>query len=121
MEESYFLYFEELDWAMRARGKFDLAYARDSVIYHKEGASIGSHSDRRKRSVASDQYLSRSRVLFTKRFFPLALPPVIASACLAAAHRLCQGDARRAAVMIFSIWEGLKTPAPKATETEGYR
>ena len=53
-----------------ARGKFDLAYARDSVIYHKEGASIGSHSDRRKRSVASDQYLSRSRVLFTKRFFP---------------------------------------------------
>ena len=28
MEESYFLYFEELDWALRARGKFDLAYAR---------------------------------------------------------------------------------------------
>src|SRR5208337_3321913 len=36
MEESYFLYFEELDWAMRAKAKFNLGYARDSVIYHKE-------------------------------------------------------------------------------------
>ena len=110
MEESYFLYFEELDWAMRARGKFDLAYARDSVIYHKEGASIGSHPDRRKRSAASDQYLSRSRVLFTKRFFPWALPSVLAWTCLAATYRLCRGDGKRAMSMFPSMWEGLTTP-----------
>ena len=65
--------------------------------------------------MASDQYLSRCRVLFTKRFFPLALPPVIASACLAAAHRLCQGDARRAAVMTFRFG-GAKNTRPQGSE-----
>lgn len=107
MDESYFLYFEELDWAMRARGKFDLGYARESVIYHKEGAAIGSHLDRRKRSAASDQYLSRSRVLFTKRYFPWALPSVLVCVCLAAAHRLYLGDSKRARVMLTSMLQGL--------------
>ncbi len=32
MDESYFLYFEELDWAMRALGKFQLGYAKESVV-----------------------------------------------------------------------------------------
>jgi GT2 family glycosyltransferase len=108
MEESYFLYFEEMDWAVRAKGKFQLGYTRESVIYHKEGASIGSNPDRMKRSAASDQYLSRSRVLFTRRFFPWALPSVLVWTCLSAAHRLFHGDRRRAAGMISSMWSGLK-------------
>jgi GT2 family glycosyltransferase len=109
MEESYFLFFEELDWAMRARGKFEMGYARDSVIYHKEGATTGSNPDRVKRSAVSDQYLSRSRVLFTKRFFPWALPSVVAWTCLAAAHRLCRGDRKRATGMISFLWQGLRS------------
>jgi hypothetical protein len=108
MEESYFLYFEELDWAMRAKGTFDLAYARESVIYHKEGAKTGSNSDRGKRSVTADEHLCRSRVLFTRRFFPLALPSVLSSICLAAAYRLLRRDRRRAIGMISSMWEGLR-------------
>jgi GT2 family glycosyltransferase len=108
MEESYFLYFEELDWAMRARGKFDLGYARQSVIYHKEGASTGSNQDRAKRSSASDQFLARSRVMFTKRFFPWALPSVLAWTCLAAAYRFCRGDRDRAVGMISSMRQGLR-------------
>jgi hypothetical protein len=107
MEESYFLYFEELDWAMRAKGKFDLGYARDSVIYHKEGATIGSDRDRSKRSLISDQYLSRSRVLFTKRYFPWALPSVLVCTCLSAIHRLCLGDVQRAKAMLSYMLQGL--------------
>lgn len=104
MEESYFLYFEELDWAMRAAGKFKLGYARESVIYHKEGSSIGSNSDRLKRSLLSDKYLSRNRVLFTKRFLPLALPSVLIWVSLAAAYRLIRGDVERAkAILVWSV------------------
>lgn len=110
MEESYFLYFEELDWAMRAKGKFALGYAGDSVIYHKEGASIGSHPDRLKRSLVSDKYLSRSRVLFTKRFFPWALPFVLASIFLAAAHRFWHGDRERSLAMLSFMMQGLTMP-----------
>lgn len=113
MEESYFLFFEELDWAMRAKGRFSLSCTSDSVIYHKEGASIGSHPDRRKRSMLSDQYLSRSRVLFTKRFFPWALPTVIASICVAAADRLLHGDPERFKAILSYMVQGLVTPVSK--------
>jgi hypothetical protein len=107
MEESYFLYFEELDWAMRAKGKFKLGYASDSVIYHKEGAAIGSHLDRMKRSLISDQYLSRSRVLFTRRFFPSALPSVLAWVTIAAAYRALRGDLVRGMTMLDFMLRGL--------------
>ena len=108
MDESYFLYFEELDWAMRAAGKFKLDYARESVIYHKDGASIGSNTDRTKRSLLSDKYLSRNRVLFTRRFLPWALPSVLAWVCLAAAYRLCRGDMERAKAMFKWALKGLR-------------
>lgn len=108
MEESYFLYFEELDWAMRSKGKFLLGYAPDSIIYHKEGAQTGSNSDRMKRSLLSDRYLSKSRVLFTKRHVPWALPSVLISVVLAAGYRLLRGDAKRARVMLGSMFDGLR-------------
>ena len=113
MEESYFLYFEELDWAMRAKGMFDLGYARQSVIYHKVGATIGSNLDRKKRSLTADKYLSRNRILFTRRFFPTMLPSVLAWTCLAAAHRLCLGDLEHAKTMFSFMLQGLKFPISK--------
>ncbi len=108
MEESYFLYFEEMDWAMRAKGKFKLGYTRDSIIYHKEGACIGSSGDRRKRSLLSERYLTRNRVLFTRRYFPWALPTVIGAICAAGLERICRGDWSRGRTMFAALAEGLK-------------
>jgi hypothetical protein len=108
MEESYFLYFEELDWAMRSKGRFLLGYAEDSIIYHKEGAQAGSSSDRMKRSLLSDRFLSRNRVLFTRRYVPWALPAVLIAVVLAACYRLVRGDPKRARVMLASMFEGLR-------------
>jgi GT2 family glycosyltransferase len=113
MEESYFLYFEEHDWATRAKGKFQLGYSRESVIYHKEGASIGSSRDRAKRSLLSERYASRNKVLFTKRFHPWALPTVILVICIAAAQQLCVGDFRRVRIMLASALEGLFRHIPR--------
>lgn len=111
MEESYFLYFEELDWAMRSKGRFVLGYAPNSIIYHKEGAQAGSNSDRMKRSLLSDRYLSKNRVLFTKRYLPWALPSVLITVVLAAGYRLIRGDPKRAGVMLASMFEGLRDHA----------
>ena len=33
MDESFFLYFEELDWTIRGRAHFSLGYAPDSIVY----------------------------------------------------------------------------------------
>jgi GT2 family glycosyltransferase len=119
MEESYFLYFEELDWAMRARGKFALGYARDSVVYHKEGATIGTNQERRKRSLLSERYLTRNRVLFTRRFAPWALPTVLISVCFAAAERFFTGDPKRARSMLSCMLYGLAGRIPRTqSDTE---
>jgi len=75
MNEEYFLYFEELDWATRGK-KYRLAYARDSIVYHKEGGSTGFSSHWTKRSMAADYWGQRNRLVFTRNFYPLALPVV---------------------------------------------
>jgi len=117
MEESYFLYFEELDWAMRAKGRFLLGYAPASVVYHKEGAQAGSSLDRTKRSLLCEKYLSRNRVLFTRRFVPWALPSVLVTVVLAAAYRLLCGNPKCARVMLAAMFEGLGNHA-RSAETE---
>jgi len=114
MEESYFLYFEEHDWAARSKGIFDLGYAGDSIIYHKEGMSIGSNRNREMRSLLSEKYLSRNRLLFTRRFFPLALPTVMMTVTATAIYWLVRGNADRARVMLSSMFGGLQNIARTA-------
>jgi GT2 family glycosyltransferase len=69
MCEDYFLYFEEIDWALRARGRFSIAYAPRSRVFHKVGGS-----SRRTASRTSLRYLYRNRLLLMSRFYPDALP-----------------------------------------------
>lgn len=75
MEEGYFLYCEEIDWATRGKGRFRLGYAPNSYVFHKEGASIGTAASGG--SALSTYYLFRSRVRFTARFYPELLAPVL--------------------------------------------
>jgi GT2 family glycosyltransferase len=64
MQEDYFLFFEEIDWAIRGRGKFTLAYAPRSHVLHKWAAS--SH-----RAVGfATRFFYRNRIRFTSRFYP---------------------------------------------------
>lgn len=100
--EDYFLYFEEADWAIRAEGRFKLAYAPESIIYHKVGGSIGTSSNPAKMSYISDYYNIRNRLLFTRRFYPAALPSVFLVIVGALLMRLCMGKWDRA-MMIFRL------------------
>jgi GT2 family glycosyltransferase len=104
MSESYFLYFEEIDWAIRAKDQCLLTYAPKSVVYHKEGASVGTAFDRKRRSYASDYYSSRSRMLFTKTHFPIAYPLVACALLAGSLFRLATGN-KSGAKAVFS---GLK-------------
>ena len=69
--EDYFLYYEEMDLAMRAKGKYTMGCALDSVVYHKEGASTGgSDGEKNNKSLIADYYSLRNRIFFMKKFFP---------------------------------------------------
>ena len=74
MDEQYFLYYEEIDWAIRAKAQFKNIYADDAVVYHKEGASIGSASLTTAPSLLSEFYCNSSKILFMKKHYPLNLP-----------------------------------------------
>jgi GT2 family glycosyltransferase len=73
LEESYFLYCEELDWSLRNRGRFRLAWAPESVVYHKEGGSIGTRSLSRPSNLAI-YYQSVNLLRIVARFRPYLLP-----------------------------------------------
>ncbi len=77
MTEDYFLYFEEMDWAARAAGRFRLGWAPRSIVFHKEGASIGTAG--RGGSPLSLYYLFRNRLRFAWRFHRAFMPVVLLS------------------------------------------
>lgn len=73
MEEAYFLYFEEMDWAARNRKRngppFVTAFAHGATVFHKAGAAIGSPNAKAGRSPFSDYWLTRSRLGFIWRHY----------------------------------------------------
>ena len=73
MEEDYFLYYEELDWAIRGKQKgWSQAFSPKCRVYHKMGASIRKEIAARN-SKLSDFYSARNRIVLTKKYFPFAL------------------------------------------------
>lgn len=109
MAEDYFLFFEELDWALRTKATFKLGYCPEAVVYHKEGATIGSSSDTKRTSWLSDFYLFRNRLKFTARFYPYALPSVWFVMLLQALRRGLRGQRDRM-WLILQIMFGRKAP-----------
>jgi GT2 family glycosyltransferase len=77
MSEDYFLYYEEPDWALRAKGKYTLAYAPDSIVYHKVGVSTGMLNKKGLSRDSSIWHEMKSQLRFTRRFFPVTLPVVV--------------------------------------------
>lgn len=103
MDECYFLYYEEIDWAERAKGKFKLGYAPESIVYHKEGRSVGNHPKRY--SNTSLYFMTRSRVKFMRKFFPLALPFVYVRLLLFIMGQCAKGNWQRAIAAIKGLLE----------------
>ena len=103
MEERYFLYFEEVDWATRGRRHFEFVCAGDAVVYHKEGSSIGSSRVRANRSTLSAYFMVRSRLRYTRRFHPWALPTVLAYTLLQVARMYSDGHTEQAKAMVAAV------------------
>ena len=102
MSEDYFLYFEELDWASRAAGRFRLAYAPESIVFHKEGGTIGASAERK--TALADYHFMRNRILFTRKFRPAALPTVYFALGVAALRRARRGEWDRVRMIAGLCW-----------------
>jgi len=100
MNEDYFLYCEEIDWAQRAKGLFKLAFCHQAIVYHKEGASIGTVSKGKSASLISEFYQARNRLYFTKKYFPRYLPIVWFVLLIHALKRFMSGQSNNGMVML---------------------
>ena len=96
MSEDYFLFFEEVDWSYRNKGRYSLLHAPDSLVYHKVGRSIGTSSNPLKRSGLCDYYNLYNRVKFTRRHVQWALPGVYGVMFFSILLRLVLGQWQRA-------------------------
>lgn len=107
MEESYFLYFEEVDWATRAkRLGIMLGYAPKSMVYHKEGSTIGSSVFAKRKSELADYYGIKNRLVMTRRLFFWALPTVYLAMLFTLFKRLLTGQFDRT-WMVLTIMLGI--------------
>jgi GT2 family glycosyltransferase len=97
MDETYFLYFEEIDWATRGKKfQYVLGYACNCNIYHKHGASIGSGENSVAKSYISDFYGTRNKIIFTRKFYPFLLPTVYLSLVISIMLRIYKAQFSRA-------------------------
>jgi GT2 family glycosyltransferase len=103
MDESFFLYFEEIEWAKRSAGRFSISFAHGATVYHKEGGSIGSSGVPGQRSHASEYWLTRSRLTFIRRYAPILLPWHWLLTLLLAARRVVRGQVAKALVMLRAM------------------
>ncbi|UCE66724.1 MAG: glycosyltransferase family 2 protein [Candidatus Zixiibacteriota bacterium] len=106
MSEDYFLFFEELDWAARAGDKFTLAFARESVVYHKNGMSIKKSDSPYKFRLFSEYHVQKNKIVFTRKFYSYALPSVYFGLILAAAMSVFKRQWKRA-ILILKIMFGI--------------
>lgn len=116
LDESYFMYFEEVDWAVRARGRYGLAYAPESVVYHRTGAASRDEVPRpADKPILLDYYINRNRLVFSRRYYPLLLPMVYFSSAGIIFNRIKRRQWRRA-LMVLNILLGRCNNWPSTPE-----
>ncbi|HLW53794.1 MAG TPA: glycosyltransferase family 2 protein [Candidatus Angelobacter sp.] len=111
MNEEYFLSYEEIDWATRAKGRFKLGYAPGSRVFHKQGRSSGYRELARNRDpqesyLASDFLGIRNQLLFTRRYYPHYVPFVMLTCLNRLLKRVGSGKWERARAVVRGMAAG---------------
>ena len=106
MQEDYFLYYEEIDWAMRGRERFKLGYAAESHIFHKSGAS----SSKVLPAFTSNLYY-RNRIRFVTRFFPERLGTVRRGLLIELLRHTVRGRWTHVRIVAATLWDSAKITA----------
>ncbi len=124
LDERYFLYYEEIDWARAGGSANRPVWAPEAVVYHRYGAS--SLSKRAgaglpsARSALSDYHMTRSRILFAMKWSPAMAPLAMLAGGTQAARRFMRGKRANAAAVLRASLPGSPRAfgAPAAGHTD---
>lgn len=104
LPEDYFLYYEEVDWALR-RGDLPLAYCPGGVVYHRAGTAIGSPAPGRPASPFSLYFKHRGRLRFIRRFRPRSVATAQAFTLAKAGQLMLKGHRAEAGALIAGAFD----------------
>ena len=116
LSEDFFLWHEDIDWSLRGATKFKLAFAADSIVYHRSGASSG-REEQKFRSYISDRCYQENRLTLAIKFFPIFTPIVYLSYMGAIANRALSGKWNRVVMIIGIMLRGLVGKVGSARKT----
>lgn len=114
MNESYFLFMEEMDWSARNNGRFWFGWEPAAVVFHKEGASTGS-SQHTRPGATSLYYQNVNLLRFNRRYHPAFLPVTLARLVALAGRYLMRRDpeaARLVGVALADFLTGRQRKGP---------
>jgi GT2 family glycosyltransferase len=79
LNEEYFLFYEELDYTQRLKRQgYGIGWCKNSLVYHKGSASVGSvHDGDRDKLRRANYYENLSTLKYTANFYPRLLPLVM--------------------------------------------
>ncbi len=106
LSEDYFLWHEDIDWSLRGAVKFKLAFAPDSHVYHRSGAS-SDRKEQKFRSYISDRCYQENRLTLAVKFFPAVVPIIYLSYMGAIVNRALYGKWDRIAMIVGIMLRGL--------------
>lgn len=104
LDESYFLYREETDWCVEMRKNgWRLLYCPESVVWHKEGHSVGF------KSALHDYYAVRNMLYLIQKHYPEHLTSAFAASFWrAVAPKLVRLQFGRLRYVIKAYWDFLR-------------
>ncbi len=110
LDERYFLYYEEVDWALAGGPANRPVWAPGAIVYHRYGvasksrkAGPGEASDR---SPLADYHMTRSRILFALKWRPWLAPVAILAGGAQALGRFIAGRRENAAAVMRGALPG---------------
>jgi N-acetylglucosaminyl-diphospho-decaprenol L-rhamnosyltransferase len=107
MDERYFLFFEDLDWGMRAKAACGLGYSYRAVVRHRGGTTIGSAPTRSQTSNLTVFLEFRNRILFVRSRYPFWFPWTILVLIIRALEYLAVGSLPNTKIAYRGIAAGL--------------
>ena len=110
LDDRYFLYYEEADWAFAGKAFSHPVWASDAYVFHHYGVSSKSDFARTgqpsNRSPLADYHMARSRFLFALKWRPWLAPAVLVIGLAQSFRRLLRGRFKSALAVARGILPG---------------
>lgn len=113
LPEEYFLYYEDAAFCLNVqKAGYSLAWAPESIVFHKEGGSTGAKSEAADRGLKRSRFVDylalRNRIYLVRKYFPCCLPIVVASYAGVMLNRLRRGQGGRLPLVLKALADGIR-------------